>query len=273
MDDLYRILYKICKLRIRDSSAKLDDRNESHWQSMAAPTESRKIPGPRTRAEAAAEELRRRILEGAFPGGFQLRQDALAEEFGVSRIPIREALVQLEAEGLVKIHPHRGAIVSELSIGEIEELVELRVLLEPRLLKRSAPHLTDEDYQALNAILSEYSAELRANNVGRWGALNVDLHALLYRHAGLPRTAAIVASLLKNNDRYTRMQMSLTGGSKRAEQEHRAMVQLCRKGEIAAACKLLAEHIKDAGDQLVAYLEQQAEPAPAGLKKAAGAGS
>ncbi|HBD39493.1 MAG TPA: GntR family transcriptional regulator, partial [Cupriavidus sp.] len=67
--------------------------------------------GAATRAEAATEELRRRILEGELVEGFQLKQDLLAEEFGISRIPVREALVQLENEGLVKIVPHKGAIV------------------------------------------------------------------------------------------------------------------------------------------------------------------
>ena len=69
----------------------------------------------RTISASVAEELRRRIVDGEFQAGFQLRQEALAVEFGVSRIPVREALMQLEAEGLVKIHPHRGAIVSALS--------------------------------------------------------------------------------------------------------------------------------------------------------------
>ena len=91
-----------------------------------------------TMSAAAADKLRRRILDGTLPAGFQLRQDLLAEELGISRIPIREALVQLEAEGLVRIIPHRGAVVSELSLSEIEELFELRALIEPHLLRRSA---------------------------------------------------------------------------------------------------------------------------------------
>ena len=111
---------------------------------MTAPAEGeapavRKGLGHRTIAAAAADELRRRILDGSYPGGRPLRQDALAEEFRISRIPVREALLQLEAEGLVRILPHRGAIVSELSIEEIEDIFELRALLEPRLLRRPVP--------------------------------------------------------------------------------------------------------------------------------------
>ena len=110
-------------------------------------------------ALAAADELRRRITNGDYPEGFQLKQDALAEDFGMSRIPIREALVQLESEGFVRILPHRGAQVSELSPAEIRELFELRALLEPRLLRLSGPRLTAEDYRALDA---KETAEIEA---------------------------------------------------------------------------------------------------------------
>jgi DNA-binding GntR family transcriptional regulator len=213
--------------------------------------------GHRTRAEAAADELRRRILDGEFPEGFQLRQDALAAEFGISRIPIREALVQLEAEGLVKSHPHRGAVVSALSAAEIEELYELRALLEPRLLARSAPRLTPDDYRAIDGILAEYSAELRADRVDRWGELNTALHGLLYRHAEQSRTAAIVATLLQNADRYTRMHIAFTKGRARAEREHAEIVDLCRKGQVEAACRALEAHVRNAGAQLGAFLRRR----------------
>jgi len=226
--------------------------------------------GHRTRVEAAAEELRRRILDGEFPEGFQLRQDALAAEFGISRIPIREALFQLEAEGLVNIHPHRGAIVSALSATEVEEIYTLRALLEPRLLAASAPKLTPDDYRAIDAILDEYSAELRADHVGRWGELNTALHSLLYRHADQPRTAAIVASLLQNADRYTRMHISFTQGRSRAEREHGEIVKLCRKGDVKGASRVLEEHIRNAGVQLGAVIRRrESPPQPASKKKRA----
>lgn len=237
---------------------------------MPEPTPQKFQLGHRTRVEAAAEELRRRILDGEFPEGFQLRQDALAAEFGISRIPIREALFQLEAEGLVNIHPHRGAIVSALSAAEVEEIYTLRALLEPRLLAASAPKLTPEDYRAIDAILDEYSAELRADHVGRWGELNTSLHSLLYRHADQPRTAAIVASLLQNADRYTRMHISVTQGRSRAEREHGEIVKLCRKGEVKGACRVLEDHIRNAGSQLGAVIRRrESPPRPASKKRRA----
>jgi len=224
----------------------------------AKSTPVRKSLTHRTISSAVGDELRRRILDGSFQSGFQLRQDALAEEFGVSRIPIREALVQLESEGLVKILPHKGAIVSELSIAEIDELFELRVLLEPRLLAASAPLLTAEDFAQLHAILDEYNAEIQAMHVGRWGELNTRFHMLMYRHAEKPRSLALVGNLLLDCDRHARIQLSLDNNTDRAHREHTALVALCETGKVADACTLLASHIDHAGKSLRDFLLKRA---------------
>ena len=106
----------------------------------------------KTVAAAVADSLREQILNGDLPPGVQLRQDALAEEFGISRIPVREALLQLEASKLVRIMPHRGAVVTGLSLQEVEDIFQLRVQLEPQLLLLSAPHLTPDDIRDLDAL-------------------------------------------------------------------------------------------------------------------------
>src|SRR5215212_9900740 len=93
-----------------------------------------------TIASMTLEAVRERILRGDYPEGEPLRQDALAEELGVSRIPIREALRQLEAEGLVTFNPHRGAIVSTLSLAEIDEIFSLRADIESDLVRRAVPN-------------------------------------------------------------------------------------------------------------------------------------
>ena len=207
------------------------------------------IPPP-TRATACADQIRRKILDGEYSSGMQLRQDALAEELGVSRIPVREALVQLEAEGLVTLRPHRGAIVTSLSGPEIQELYEFRALLEPRLLEKSAPLLSKADFRQLQAILKEYSQALHATDVSRWGELNVQLHSLLYSHANSPRMEATVQQLLQGADRFTRMHIKYTDGVERAEREHEMIVNLCEHGEISAASELLRKHIVRAGEDL-----------------------
>jgi DNA-binding GntR family transcriptional regulator len=220
----------------------------------------RKGLGHTTMASAAAQELRRRILDGTYAAGFPLRQDALADEFGISRIPLREALLQLEAEGLVRILPHRGAIVSELSIAEVEEVFELRAVLEPRLLKRSALRLTVEDYAALSSILAEFDSELRAGHVGRWGELNKAFHLRLYGRADRPRTLGLVSTLLQESDRHTRMQLSYTDGRARAEQEHIELLHLCKTGQVREACSLLRAHIENVGTTLISVLSKRSRP-------------
>ncbi|WP_197327948.1 GntR family transcriptional regulator [Ralstonia syzygii] len=154
-----------------------------------------------TRGEAATEELRRRILSGEWPEGFQLKQDLLAEEFGLSRIPIRVALVQLEAEGLVMIVAHKGAIVSALSPDDIGELFSLRAVLEPHLLKRSIPRLEPADFARLDKILAEFAAELQTLTSRRWGESNAELHGILLSRADRPRALEIVGTLLQQTDR------------------------------------------------------------------------
>src|SRR5579859_2538741 len=96
---------------------------------------------------AVADKLRDQIIRGEIPEGAQLRQDAIATQFQVSRIPVREALRQLDAEGLIAIVPNRGAIVPALSPDDVEELFAIRALLEPEILKHSTPRLTENDLE------------------------------------------------------------------------------------------------------------------------------
>jgi DNA-binding GntR family transcriptional regulator len=205
----------------------------------------------KTVAAAVADALRQRILGGEFAPGAQLRQDALAIEFGISRIPVREALLQLEAGGLVKIVPHRGAVVSGLSLEEIEDIFQLRVQLEPPLLILSAHHFTKDDYKELHSLKDEYSLALKSGLVHQWGELNQRFHMGLLRHAGRPRSMGIIAGLLQDCDRPTRLQLSVSGDVARADTEHSQILDLCEAGEIVSAANLLRSHIEHAGHSLI----------------------
>lgn len=206
----------------------------------------------KTVAAAVADSLKQQILNGELRPGVQLRQDALAEEFGISRIPIREALLQLEALNLVKIVPHRGAVVSGLSLEEVEDIFRLRVQLEPQLLVLSAPRLTDEDFHQLRAVLEAYGESLKSGEVQRWGELNRRFHFDLLRHADRPRALAIVSSLLQDCDRPTRLQLKASGEIARAQEEHTQILALCEAGAIDAAAHALRAHIETVGIGLVA---------------------
>ena len=212
----------------------------------------------RTLSAAILDQLRQDILDGTHPAGTQLRQDALAETYGVSRIPVREALFQLEAEGLVRMVPQKGAIVSDLSAEEIDDVFELRRIMEPRLLTRSAPLFGPEDFARLDAIHARFTTATRAHDVSQWGILNADFHMALYAKAPLPRTLAIVATLLQTSDRYTRLQLSTTEAMGRAESEHAELIALCRQGAVEAATAFLDRHIATVHDDLMRVLAQRA---------------
>lgn len=214
---------------------------------------------PRTSlASVVAERLREMIIRGEIQEGEQLRQDAIASDFQVSRIPVREAMRQLEAEGLITIVPHRGGVVSALSPEEIEELFDIRALLECEVLKLSIPNLTDDDFQKAEAILQIYEKALwMKEEVGTWGRLNWQFHSTLYSRANRPRFMAMIQTINNNGDRYTRLQLYLTQAFETAKQEHRLLLELCRKRDIAGACELLESHIHNAGRTLKEFVKQR----------------
>lgn len=200
------------------------------------------------------EALRERILSGAYAEDEPLRQGAIAAELGVSRIPVREALRQLEAEGLVAFNPHCGAVLSSLSLAEIEELFDLRALVESELMAEAVPRLTAEDLARADAILDAYEAAFEPRDVEAWGALNWRFHSTLLSAAKRPLTLGILHKLHNQSDRYTRMQLALTHGEIRATGEHRAIAAAARAGQAEEATALLREHIVSAGRSLTEFL-------------------
>ncbi len=211
----------------------------------------------------ATEALRERILRGVYTDDSPLRQDALATELGVSRIPVREALRQLEAEGLVVFNPHRGAVVSSLSVDEIDELFELRAHIESDLVRRSVAKTTAEDISRAKKILKAYEAAFRSEEVGEWGKLNWEFHSALYAPANRPFTMAIIQRLHQQSDRYQRLQLILTHGESRAIDEHRGILAAVIAHDVKLASSLIRQHILGAGHQLVRFVSAQREAADA----------
>lgn len=218
-----------------------------------------------TMAGMLVDALRERILSFEIPEGSQLRQDSLANEFGVSRIPVREALLQLEGEGLVTQSAHKGYTVTTLSLDEIREVFDLRAVIEVDLLRRSIPVMRDTDITASREVLAVFDDMLaRKSEDANWGRLNWRLHEALYAPAGRKHTMRIVHNLHRNADRYLRLQLSLTQSTNdRARAEHRRLVDLCEARDVLEATRLLNEHILSARDDLVRFLDdRRADPEP-----------
>jgi DNA-binding GntR family transcriptional regulator len=207
---------------------------------------------------AVADKLRDQIIRGEISEGTLLRQDLIAKQFSVSRIPVREALRQLDAEGLISILPNRGAVVPVLSPADVEELFKIRALLEPEVLRASIPNLTEEDLSEAAAILRRFVSELRVEKqVSAWGRLNWQFHLKLYSRADRPHFLNIIQNINDKGDRYTRLQLYLTHGIKRANEEHAQLLEFCRKRDASAAATLLRQHIQYASHSLKKSLQER----------------
>jgi DNA-binding GntR family transcriptional regulator len=209
-------------------------------------------------ASAVAEKLRDKIILGELHEGEQLRQDAIAAELQVSRIPVREAFRELLAEGLIDINPNRGAVVSALAPGEIEELFRIRALLESEVLRASIPNLTAAQFAVAESLHERFRRDLDdASHISAWGRLNHQFHAALYAGANMPQFNALLRNVNNNGERYTRLQLFLTEGRERAIAEHQRLLELARARDVDAACLLLDQHIRAAGRSLRTLLEQR----------------
>lgn len=193
-----------------------------------------------TIATQVVDELRRRIVRGHYPGGMKLLQEQIAQEFGVSRSPVREALRQLEAEGLVKLVSQKGAEVTPISAAEVSEMFELRLLVEPHLLALAMPHMDEATLAGVERIITR----MEDAAIDDWGVLNWELHRRLYLPAERPATLQVLARVHRNIDRYLRLHMAVTEDRAAARSDHAGLVRLCREKDVAGAVALLDAHIR-----------------------------
>lgn len=205
-------------------------------------------PATKTTAEQIAEQLRSAILNGQIAAGEQLRQEQLARAFQVSRIPIREALNHLQAEGLIEMIPNRGAVVSLLSLEEVTEIYAIRQALETLALRRAIPNMTAVDITAAENILDQIDRE---DQLSQWAELNWSFHKILYSPAAMPHLLKLVEGLHNNVARY--LQISKLGRRDylaQSQNQHRRLLELCRGKKVNEACVLLEHHLTGPVDYL-----------------------
>ncbi|SMP28379.1 GntR family transcriptional regulator [Shimia sagamensis] len=205
--------------------------------------------------EMIANDLRERILSGDMSEGEPIRQEALAEEYDVSRMPIREALKRLNAEGLIQWANNRGGTVTKHSIGEIGEIFDLRILIETDLFRRAIPQMSLADFDKCENILQQMETSYDEDDVARWGTLNHAYHSALYAAAGRSLTKDILDRINIQSDRYVRLHLSVMEQREPAKEEHRNLLKLARERNTDAACGLLAAHIERTKNELLELIE------------------
>ena len=204
--------------------------------------------GPRVGAtqEWIFHVRREGIISAKLPGGMQLKQDEISAALNVSHIPVREALRRLEAQGLVRIHPNRGAAVTELTRSELLDMMEVRATLSVMLLRNSAPLLTKADFDAMEEVVKQ-QRETANEDLVRSEELNYRFHEILTSHAANSMANFLLELVHANIDRYLRASFYGTPQTREVSiNEHELIIMTCREGDFEAAGNLLRDHILNA---------------------------
>jgi DNA-binding GntR family transcriptional regulator len=203
-----------------------------------------------------ADALRDAILKGVLKGGEPLRQDAIAKQFAVSQVTVREAFRTLEHEGLVEVVPRRGAVVYSLSPEDVAEITDLRATLEANLIKAAMFSLNTQDFEAAEATIALLE---QARNIDDLISLNVAFHKCLYGKANRPRTTAILDRLRISLEPYLRLLWNKTGYKQQSQDDHRKILALCREKKITEVEKYLRVHIEKTGREIEDMLKSLAD--------------
>lgn len=194
-------------------------------------------------AARVADGIRDAIAHGEYAPGSRLRQEAIAERFGASRVPVREALKTLEAEGLVTLVPNAGAWVSRLTLPECEEVYQTRERVEPLLLRYSAPRLGPADLHRLETLANAMS---NTDDVGEFLRLDREFHMLSYSRADTLMLGDLVERLWNTTQPYRRAYTMLADADTRRimHDEHHLMVVALRDGDVEGAERTIEGHIR-----------------------------
>ena len=208
------------------------------------------IPAHLARSEIE-ETLRNASLDGRLPCGTAIRQEALAKLFGVSRMPVREALRQLEAQGLLQVVQYKGAVVAPLIEDNSLETYELRQLLEAQALRLSVPLLSKEDFEEAEGYIEALEIE---KDFGKIGTLNRQFHQALYCKAPNKKLLALIEAGLIEEERFLRFNLEQMNLGKLCQDDHRALLRYARARDVEACIAELELHLQRGVKAITYYL-------------------
>jgi len=209
------------------------------------------IERPPTVSYYVLDAIRGQILEGRYQPGEKLDQKQLADDLGVSLIPIRESLQKLEAEGFVRISPHRGAFIADLSTDELEEIYMIRENLEKLITQLAVPNLTPDTLQQLEKMIGEMEQAILTRDENKLLDLNRSFHFSIYDAANRPVLFQIITSLWDRSIRYRRLYTHLPGRASQALAEHKEIYNACKNRDAGAAARAVQHNVRQTADGLL----------------------
>jgi DNA-binding GntR family transcriptional regulator len=201
--------------------------------------------GPRSLTDAVALRIQKEILSGRIPPGERLRLRSLQELFGVSHIPIREALRRLEGIGLVEILPQRGAIVARIAYDEFTDVYDLRKIIEPEIAARATERITPSRLKEIKEALDELDAEPEGSRSPHFDELHRRFHWLICEPGSTPVIERVVKQLWQTSDRYVHLSLEEGGTASQAQRQHRKLYEAIRKGDPKTMRRELAAHLEN----------------------------
>lgn len=208
----------------------------------------------KTRSQIIHETLRREILLGSLVLGQTLRQDEIAQRFEVSRIPVREALKSLAAEGLVEMRAHQKAVVRKYSAAEIEDIFLIRTLLEPKAGALACRRLRDADLDAMQALLARMRDVGDPPDFVHYLELNREFHMTVYRAAGSQALSQLLEHYIDQSARFIHLYLRATDTLAKAETEHEEIYRACKRREPEVLERVILDHVR----QTIALLNESA---------------
>ncbi|MDK2822194.1 MAG: hypothetical protein PWQ67_92 [Clostridia bacterium] len=216
-----------------------------------------KLDGYKPLREIVFETLRDAIINQVLRPGERLMEIQLAEEMGVSRTPVREAIRKLELEGFVVMVPRRGAYVAGISMKDIHEVFEVRAALEALAASLAAERITEEELEEMERQLVKEAEETEANNLRSIVEIDTSFHDLLYKAARNERLIHFVNHLQEQLHRFRSASLARPGRSKTALEEHKKIVEALAERNGKLAEQLAREHIENAEHAMMLSLEKQ----------------
>jgi DNA-binding GntR family transcriptional regulator len=219
---------------------------------------------PRTVRVSLVETLRAEIVRGDLVPGQYLRLEEIAARFDLSTTPVREALRDLEAEGLVSSFPHRGAQVTKLSADELQDIYDIRVVLEEMATRLAVPRITEATLAELASLVEQH--ERSRGDVVTQVELNHQFHQTLYAASGRKHLCELSRMLRYRTQHYLHLFVVETeqGNSPQTEKEHRAILEACKRGDAEQAAAIIHDHVAEVGRAIIEYVRQRNENHKAG---------
>jgi DNA-binding GntR family transcriptional regulator len=211
----------------------------------------------KTKQDYVYEQLYNAILDGRFEPGEHLVLEDLALEFGTSRTPLREAIRRLQTEGLVTFEPHRGAIISDLSIEELIESYHIRAVLDGLATRLATENLSDEQLVELERLVDKAEQHLNVSHPGKFEVFNRQFHEVIYQGARAPFLYDMVSNLYIKTSRQRHLSLRSPGRLAEVLAEHRAILNALLARDAEAAERCAREHHENTAQTLVRLLQQQ----------------